>query len=84
MKMNNAPQLIKSPVMSKFAIRACGGVQKISILHACVTREIQITRDMEASVVMKEDKKMKIKTFSTGYAQSDSAFFCKNGFAECT
>ena len=29
----------------------------------------------EASVVMKDDKKTKIKTFSTAYARSDSAFF---------
>ena len=36
---------------------------------------------MVASVMMKEDKKTKIKTFRAGYAWRVTAFFCTDGFA---
>ena len=75
--MNNAPRLIKSPVMSKFCHSCLWRCPKNFDFARLCYKEIQITRDMEASVVMKEDKKTKIKTFSAGYAQSNLAFFKK-------
>ena len=56
---------------------------KISFLHDHVSKKFKLLM-MEASVMMKEDKNMKIKTFRAGYAWSMTAFFCTDGFAVCS
>jgi hypothetical protein len=57
------------------AVLACSGFKRNFDFARQCFKEFQIILMMDASVVMKDDKKLKIKTFRAGYARSVTAIF---------